>query len=95
MLKTLYSGLDISKKTKAIETLADQVSTFVTAMPDWNHVKVVYNTGSAAEEIGKKVTSKLKRMVQEGNDTKVYAEHPLVIIIMDRTRDPVSPLLHD
>jgi hypothetical protein len=73
------------------------VTTFVSALKAWDKVKIVYTTSKKdpAMVIAARVQANLERMRGEGPTKGVLAAPPLVLVIMDRTMDPVTPLLHD
>ena len=97
LLKSLYSSNSDVNKAELLDELSEQVSTMVSAISNWEKVKIVYTESSddPAAIIAKKVKVSLERMKAEGPTRGALEPSPLVLIIMDRTMDPVTPLLHD
>ena len=69
----------------------------VSAIGSHHHVQVIYNESNdgPASIVAKKVAENLERMKNEGHTYGALKPAPLTMIIMDRTVDPVTPLLHD
>jgi len=96
MLGVLYSKDFPDEREKAIDTLADSISTILLGLKDFYDVQLVYSNSSKG--VAKPVAQKLSTIIGQriGMKTKpLVPPSPVTLVIMDRILDYLTPLKHD
>lgn len=99
VLPVLYSDKRVDERDQMIDAITSKLSTVLTSLKDYWNVQVLYNNddgikNSAAKKIALGLASKIQGSLSD-RKKPVSKPAPVSFIIMDRTKDMLSPLKHD
>ena len=101
-LPTLFSRPDLSPSKIMEEKIAYKLSTVVPTLFDYEKFHIVYNKNAAnpvAEKVAKVLKERVNRFIEikkkQEEDPNDEPPAPIKIVILDRSFDPLTPVLHD
>jgi syntaxin-binding protein 1 len=98
VLGNLYTPKHTEKKEETIQAIASKLTTILTSLKDFYNVQILYSKGekSAAKPIAESLQKNIDKLLAvKGSTTPVSKPAPVTFIVMDRTKDPMTPLKHD
>lgn len=98
VLGSLYSPKQTDKRTITIQNISSKLTTILTSLKDFYNVQILYNKGenTAAKEISETLQTNIDTLLKaKGDKAPVSKPPPVTFLIMDRTKDPMTPLKHD
>ena len=98
-LPTIFSKFGLKEERALSDLIADKLATVVPCLFDYKNIHIVYNhneNNSIAEKVAKRVHQRIEKFLQlKKDDDEDENPAPIKIIILDRSFDPLTPILHD
>jgi len=101
-LPVLFSRPDLAPSKTMEEKIAYKLSTVIPTLFDYEKFHIIYNknyTNSVAERVAKVLKERISRFIElkkkQDEDPSDEPPAPIKIVILDRSFDPLTPVLHD
>ncbi len=101
-LPTLFSRRELTSAKQMEEKIAYKLSTVIPTLFDYEKFHIIYNKNSdnpISERIAKTFKDRINRFLdlkkKQDNDPNDEPPAPIRIVILDRSFDPLTPVLHD
>lgn len=101
-LPVIFSKPDLSPSKKMEEAIAYKLSTIIPTLFDYEKFHIIYNknaTNQVSERVAKVLKERVNRFLElkkkQDEDVNDEPPAPIKIVILDRSFDPLTPILHD
>ena len=95
----IFSKYGLKEERDLSDLIADKLATIVPSVFDYKNIHFIYNkneNNSVAEKVAKRVYQRVEKFLQtKQDDNEAETAAPIKIIILDRSFDPLTPILHD
>ena len=99
-LPVVFSKFGLKEERELTDLIADKLSTVVPCLFDYKNIHIVYKkneNNTVAEKVAKRLHQRIEKFLElkKGNEGEEENPSPIKIIILDRSFDPLTPVLHD